>query len=493
MSSFDPRITAYFGDAVIQAGFMPLPHLFLRHYRKLGLGQLQAMFLLQLMEIAWDLGDPPNTISKLAVRLGVDRRTVQGCSRDVHDLGLIEIYDQFDASGAQVENGYDLAPLFRRLATLAPALKPTGDQRVRRSRSTSIAQDDVDRGRSVDHPRPRSEDQGGGWSMDQRMPRNGDHPLPASTIIESVSKGSQLNKESKKLSKNSKSTEEARVPLEPSSGSCGIEGQTDVEQAPHRSLRWHITLLPEEVAASHHILDRLGVNTSVATAAAPTLHPAEVWALGIYARAAHLPPAWIARQIYDASRQAPRAAELASRYDEAGRRLAALDMARAEAILDRVDACCPSQMQDLTHALVPCTLEEQAAAQAAWRVMAEQRRGPQYLFIPSPQHKQAFLSSDEATTACAADDSELVRVWQAVLISLQTDTARWEWETWLEPCHLIELEIERVVITTPNVFVRQEVETKYLMSLTNALHRVLRREVEVHVVIAVPPWGDAAA
>ncbi len=77
MTTYDPRITAYFGDAVLQAGFMPVPNLFMRHYRQLGLSTVQAMFVLQLMEIAWDMGDPPNTVSKLAARMGVGARSIR--------------------------------------------------------------------------------------------------------------------------------------------------------------------------------------------------------------------------------------------------------------------------------------------------------------------------------------------------------------------------------------------------------------------------------
>src|SRR5690242_12052320 len=102
-AQFDPRITAYFGDAVLQAGFMPLPHLFLRHYRELGLSHVQAMFILQLMEIAWDVGSPPTNVTRLAARMGVTARTIQLYSQEVHELGLVEIYDQFDDSGSQVE------------------------------------------------------------------------------------------------------------------------------------------------------------------------------------------------------------------------------------------------------------------------------------------------------------------------------------------------------------------------------------------------------
>ena len=64
---YDPRITAYFGDAVLQAGFMPVPNLFLRHYAQLDITTPQAMFLLQLMAIAWDVGSPPTNMTRRAV------------------------------------------------------------------------------------------------------------------------------------------------------------------------------------------------------------------------------------------------------------------------------------------------------------------------------------------------------------------------------------------------------------------------------------------
>src|SRR3712207_3226852 len=105
---YDPRITAYFGDAVMRAGFMAVPHLFMRHYRQLGLSSTLAMFLLQIMESTWDYADPPRSTADLARRMGVDKRTIRKYSEEVASLGLLVLYDQFDASGAQIENGYDL-------------------------------------------------------------------------------------------------------------------------------------------------------------------------------------------------------------------------------------------------------------------------------------------------------------------------------------------------------------------------------------------------
>ena len=123
-SGFDPRITAYFGDAVLSAGFVAVPHLLLRHYHRLGMTSTQAMFVLQLMESTWDLAEPPRTSGELARRMGVDKRTIRRYSEELAALGLLALYDQFDEHGAQIGNGYDLSPLFGRLAELAPEPRP---------------------------------------------------------------------------------------------------------------------------------------------------------------------------------------------------------------------------------------------------------------------------------------------------------------------------------------------------------------------------------
>lgn len=132
---FDPRLTTYFGDATLQAGFLPLPNLFLRHYAELGLTGQQAMFVVQLMATTWDLGSPPATLSDIAARMGIARRTAQAISAELHAKGVLEIYDQYDDGGSQIENGYDLGPLFQRLTAFAPAIPVSGTQRQRCTRT----------------------------------------------------------------------------------------------------------------------------------------------------------------------------------------------------------------------------------------------------------------------------------------------------------------------------------------------------------------------
>ena len=131
---FDPRLTTYFGDATLQAGFLPLPNLFLRHYAEIGLSGKQVMFVVQLMATTSDLGSPPTTLSDIAGRMGIARRTAQSISVEPHAKGVLDIYDQYDDGGSQIENGYDLGPLSQRLAAFAPAPLSPGTQRQRRVR-----------------------------------------------------------------------------------------------------------------------------------------------------------------------------------------------------------------------------------------------------------------------------------------------------------------------------------------------------------------------
>src|SRR3712207_5737514 len=90
------------------------------------------MFVLQLMETTWDLGEPPRTSRDFAQRMGVGTKAIQRYTSRIEALGLVKVSAQFDASGAQVENRYDLSPLFTRLATLV-ADRPCHQERRRQS------------------------------------------------------------------------------------------------------------------------------------------------------------------------------------------------------------------------------------------------------------------------------------------------------------------------------------------------------------------------
>jgi len=75
------------------------------------------------------------------------------------------------------------------------------------------------------------------------------------------------------------------------------------------------------------------------------------------------------------------------------------------------------------------------------------------------------------------------QVWQAVLGRLVSHVPCEEYAPWLKPTSLRELEDGSAILVVPNVFVRQEVESRYLNVLASAFREVLGYGVEMQVVI----------
>ena len=74
-------------------------------------------------------------------------------------------------------------------------------------------------------------------------------------------------------------------------------------------------------------------------------------------------------------------------------------------------------------------------------------------------------------------------IWQAALGDLQVQVPKHEYETWIKPTTLIEIEGDLAVIGTPNIFVRQELEGKYLALLAMVLQNVVGTPIQVQIVI----------
>jgi chromosomal replication initiation ATPase DnaA len=58
-----------------------------------------------------------------------------------------------------------------------------------------------------------------------------------------------------------------------------------------------------------------------------------------------------------------------------------------------------------------------------------------------------------------------------------------DFATWVAPTTLQAIEGHDIVIATPNVFVRQELEARFLDPLTATLEAVLGHAVAVHLII----------
>lgn len=76
----------------------------------------------------------------------------------------------------------------------------------------------------------------------------------------------------------------------------------------------------------------------------------------------------------------------------------------------------------------------------------------------------------------------LGQVWQMVITDLQHKLPRDEWETWIAPTLLLDVENERAVMGAPNIFIRQEIEGRYLGTLAAGLGAVLGKVVEMQAV-----------
>ncbi len=84
-------------------------------------------------------------------------------------------------------------------------------------------------------------------------------------------------------------------------------------------------------------------------------------------------------------------------------------------------------------------------------------------------------------------------VWQSVLVKIEEQVPRSEFDTWIKPCVLLDVEAQVAIVGTPNIFVRQEIEGRYLSILRAALEGVVGFMVEPQVVIGSTPVGQPHA
>ncbi len=475
-SEFDPRITAYFGDAVLRAGFMAVPHLFMRHYRQLGLSATHAMFLLQIMESTWDLAEAPKTTGDLARRMDVDKRTIRKYTEEVVELGLVVLYDQFDASGAQIENGYDLSPLFDRLARFAPEPTPGGAVRRRVARGTESAHDAPDVAAASQTIRPSP------GPNDPPLPRpKRSAPPPAQTIRPSPDREIQAPRSGRSgLKRNQRIAKNQETCLMHDTGSVMREQSShfDIPQSHSGwSLRWNQPLTKGEVQQSNTLLQCMGIDNPVRALIAPSLAPAEVWALHTYSVAKNWQPALLVSQVYDkASKQPQMAAFLHAQYDHVGRQLATLDPEVAATLLQLVSAHCPHTPHAVRSDALVVSNGLQAIAEDVWSMVAGLRG-----------HRGSMLNAYRgvpAQPAAASQDAQACeKLWEAAIALLKGQLAAADVDIWLVPARLLAVEANRAVIGADNVFVREQIEQRYQELVRGTLQSLVGQPLEVQVVV----------
>jgi hypothetical protein len=471
---FDPRMTVYFGDTVLRAGFLPTPHLFMRHYVDLGLDSTLAMFVLQLMETTWDLGSAPKTSRDFAQRMGVGTKAIQRYTSRIEALGLMNVTPQFDGSGAQIENRYDLSPLFERLAGFAVAPSRQLEQRrqsYRTEESLHPSQHEHQAGR-----------QGCPGSPDPLRRGTPDRTISGPGIVRSGLK------ETLRII-NNQQEDSLHDAAGADSATRGILGQGNHvnPEPPAWSIRQQRLLTPDEIAMNQTLLTRMAIDNPVRSRIARRMAPDDLWALRVYSAAKGWSPALTVTQVYDKRRkQVQIASDLEAEHYQLGTRLAALDHETAEAALELVLQCCPHAPQrletdPLLTSAAPALL---ATIESLWRVIAQLRGFPQACL-----HRM-FRSNDHAS----ADDSDETRshpqLWQAVLQELQSCIPESEFATWLSSSVLLALREHvdevHVVVGVSNIFARDHVTRFYAPRMAHTLVEFLGKPVTVQVELESP-------
>lgn len=85
------------------------------------------------------------------------------------------------------------------------------------------------------------------------------------------------------------------------------------------------------------------------------------------------------------------------------------------------------------------------------------------------------------------------QIWQAALGELQVRTPRNEFDTWIKETSLVAIEDSLAYVGTPNIFVRQELEGRYLSPITDTLTAILGYQIEVQFVIGNHSDGSNGA
>ena len=82
--------------------------------------------------------------------------------------------------------------------------------------------------------------------------------------------------------------------------------------------------------------------------------------------------------------------------------------------------------------------------------------------------------------------------WDEVLERLQLQLSRPTFETWVKTSKAEQLDDERLVIRTPNPFARNWLQKYYIRNITEAVHDILGRSVDIHITFDSSGASDMA-
>jgi hypothetical protein len=113
---------------------------------------------------------------------------------------------------------------------------------------------------------------------------------------------------------------------------------------------------------------------------------------------------------------------------------------------------------------------------------AHHNRHGRHRHMPSVQHTAVGARADVTP---AGSDRQVIPEWEDARTLLATQLDPQEYITWIAPCEVLLRNGDHVVLGTPNVFVRDEIEGRYRPQLEAALQTVYGQPVTIDVVIGI--------
>ena len=109
------KIVQIWGE-ILDEGFTSVPNILLRYRSRIGLKPKHIMLIIDIMSYKWDAEYPFPSYSTLALRSGIEERSVKRITQDLEELGLLVKTPRFDGeTGAQVTTVFDFRPLVKKL------------------------------------------------------------------------------------------------------------------------------------------------------------------------------------------------------------------------------------------------------------------------------------------------------------------------------------------------------------------------------------------
>jgi hypothetical protein len=109
------KIVQIWGE-ILDEGFTSVPNILLRYRSRIGLKPKHIMLIIDIMSYKWDSEYPFPSYSTLALRSGIEERSVKRITQDLEELGLLIKTPRFDdETGAQVTTVFDFRPLVQKL------------------------------------------------------------------------------------------------------------------------------------------------------------------------------------------------------------------------------------------------------------------------------------------------------------------------------------------------------------------------------------------